>query len=107
MCQVHARNRSQVIDRREILVERRKGFQQGQQGFPLSGLDDQLFAFPAHDGIPAGKLELAGNPYHLVSTAPEKPDVSFADYGALHRHVPKHVKVGSVCPPVRLTQVPS
>ena len=65
----------------KLLVERRQGRQQRQQGFRRSGLDDQPFTLLAHDGVFAGQLELAGDAHCLVSAVLKELDMSLRGHG--------------------------
>jgi len=66
----------ELVDDREILLDRVQGRQKGEQGARRRRLDDEAIAFLAKDRILPGQLELARNADRLVATVPEKPDVS-------------------------------
>jgi hypothetical protein len=73
----------ELVDGREILVDRVQGRQQGEQGARRRRFDDEPIAFLAKDRILPRQLELARNADRLVTTVSEKPDVSLRHHPGL------------------------
>jgi hypothetical protein len=83
MSELDVLDRLEIVDVRELLVERSPGGQDSEQRRPRHRFDDESLALFPEQRLTAGELEISWNADCLIAPIPEQADASLGLHGNL------------------------